>query len=116
MASCLHRYKTREASTGEEIGAAASDGTSRVVSSAEPSPSRAADLDLGNTAALRRQSDAATAQVAKLQRGRSAECVPDRGQRERKPIGRRGFAGSAIKSRIASNTILNCASYFFKGR
>jgi hypothetical protein len=57
-----------DVSLWEQIGAAADDGASRLVSTAEPRPSRTADLDLLNTADLRRQSDAATAQVAKLQR------------------------------------------------
>lgn len=53
-----------DVSLWEEIGAAADDGASRLVSSAEPRHSRTADLNLEDTAALRRQSDAATAQVA----------------------------------------------------
>jgi hypothetical protein len=57
-----------DVSLWEEIGAAADDGASRLVSSAEPRHSRTANLNLENTAPLRRQSDAATAQVAKLQR------------------------------------------------
>ncbi len=51
----------------EEIGAAADDGATCLVSSTEPRCSRTADLGLVNTAELRRQSDAAE-QVAKLQR------------------------------------------------
>ena len=57
-----------DVSIWEEIGAAADDGASRLVRSAEPRPSRTADLDLVNTAVLRRRSEAATARVAKLQR------------------------------------------------
>ncbi|MET0791105.1 MAG: hypothetical protein ABW061_06245 [Polyangiaceae bacterium] len=57
-----------EVSIWEEIGAAADDRASRLVSGAEPRPSRTADLDLVNTAELRRQSEAAAEQVAKLQR------------------------------------------------
>ena len=57
-----------DVSIWEEIGAAADDGASRLVSSVEPRPSRTADLDLVNIAELRRQTHAATAQVAKLQR------------------------------------------------
>lgn len=41
-------------------------------------------------------------------------CEPATGRRSQrsKPMGRRGLLGGAINSRIASNTTLNCASYF----